>query len=326
MSRRPVLAVLAVFLFIAPAALAQTNATGEQIYRLAPESAFEEGCFDPCMCIAHYSDRLLGTMTLTPGVPEPGFTVYDVRQVNWLVPQLEHWVTGSGTYRIGGQPLVHRLVLDLEVDDRGVQRFDSGLVPVTSPLPEIAIMVSMNNLVCHDTVFRLVARPVSPREIAPYALYRSAYEEGCFGPCLCAVVSRPLAGRFGLLKLGGNENTEFAVLGFRARVRDSNATLTSGVAVTGFGIYRVGLDTAANAVGQRMRLALTEDGRGPTRFDSGVVPWDGNLRHVDVDVAANGFACFDRVYSLHARQRSQAVVDFQVISPDPVDPVVEPVP
>jgi hypothetical protein len=326
MTRRGLfLAVLpALLLLAATAATAQiaTTPPPASIYRLAPESAFEEGCFDPCLCPVHFTEGLIGTMRLAPGAPDPAYAVFEVREVNWFVPGLEYWVTGAGTYRIGGQPLMQRLDLDLLVGDRSVQHYDSGLVLAGGGLAEIAVTITMNNMVCHDTVFHLVAKPINLREIVPYALNWSSYAEGCFGPCDCLTIARPLTGRFGLLKLAkGEAGEDFAVLDFRGWVREPGAA-TDGWPVLGSGIYRVG----TIARDQRMRLALLENGRGPTRFDSGAVPEDGNLKRIDIDVAENGFACYDRVYSLHARRRPPAVMTFQVITPDPVDPVVAPAP
>jgi len=325
--RRPLLAVLpALLLLAASAATAQiaTTPTPAPIYRLAPESAFEEGCFDPCMCPVHFSAGLIGTMQLVPAAPDAGFAVYEVRDVNWFVPGLEYWVTGSGTYRVGGQPLMQRLELDLLVGDRGVEHYDSGLVLAGGWPGPITVTITMNNMVCHDTVFHLVARPIVMQELAPYALYRSSYSEGCFGPCDCLTIAQPLIGRFGLLKLAAGETgADFAVLNFRGTVRDpAAAAIDDGWPVEGVGIYRVG----APAGDERLRLALREDGRGPTRFDSGAVPGDGDPRRIDIDVAENGFACYDRVYSIHARRRPPAVMTFQMIAPDPAPRAVAPAP
>src|SRR2546428_10395271 len=118
MTRRPtLLMVLALLLFLpAGLALAQTtiSSTPDQIYRLTPRSSFEEGCFDPCLCFAHFSDALIGTWRMTPGALDPRFRVYDITDVNWFLPGLDLRVTGKGTYRIGGEfALMHQLALDL---------------------------------------------------------------------------------------------------------------------------------------------------------------------------------------------------------------------
>jgi len=335
MQRRSVLlsAVLPALMFLlaATAAHAQiaTSPAPTPIYRITADSSFEDGCFDPCLCPVHFNDHLEGTMRFVPAPPEPGFVVQEVREVNWLVPGLDWWVTGSGTYPLGGQPLMQRLELDLLVDGRDVQHFDSGLVLVDAAQPGIAITISMNNLVCHDTVFHLAARPIALQELVPYALFRSAYEEGCFGPCDCATSATPLLGRFGLLNLSGPASSvmagsDFAVVNFTGLVvTPTAATATSGWPVEGAGIYRVGTP----AGDERMRLSLREDGRAPVRFDSGAVPADGqHLKRIDIDLAENGFACYDRVYSLHARRRPAAVMTFQMITPDPARLPVVPAP
>src|SRR2546428_11454911 len=106
MSRRPTLLMVLALLLFLPAALALAQTTispaPDQIYRLTPRSSFEEGCFDPCLCAVHFTDALIGTWRMTPGAPDPRFSVYDVTDVNWFLPGLDLRVTGKGTYRIGG--------------------------------------------------------------------------------------------------------------------------------------------------------------------------------------------------------------------------------
>jgi predicted RNA methylase len=75
----------------------------------------------------------------------------------------------------------------------------------------------------------------------------------------------------------------------------------------------------------RSPLDLIEDGRGPKRFDSGNVPWGGTPRRIDIDLAESAFACFDRVYSLHAR-RPPASARVQGMRTEPVTLPVAPAP
>lgn len=333
----------ALFLFVAlPAllaalsagnALAQNAAAGPVptgLFKLTSASGFVEGCFAPCMCPVQWNQRLLGTARLLDGAAQPGYRVFAVTDVNWLVKGFEYWVTGSGTYRVGGQPLVHQLTLDLKVGDRDVAHFDSGLVPADGANDgTITISISMNNQVCHDTVFNLTMRPLLHTEIAPYALRHSLYEEGCFGPCDCAVRSWPFTGRFGLTRLDANisaiaVNTpaDFGVVDLRGTVLDPTAVGSSGTPVTGGGLLHVDGTTSM----QRLRLNLLEDGAGPTRFDSGDVAWGGNMKRIDADVAANGFACYDRVYSIDAVRRPRSDAATQAIRTDPYHPGVSPAP
>ena len=339
MTRRPtLLMVLALLLFLpAGLALAQTtiSSTPDQIYRLTTKSGFEEGCFDPCLCFAHFSDALIGTWRMAPGALDPRFRVYNITDVNWFLPGLDLRVTGKGTYRIGGEfALMHQLALDLVVGDRPVQHFDSGLVLGGAEFPEINLTISINNMVCHDTVFHVSAAPVLLREIVPYSLQGSSYNEGCYGPCDCAIVSRPLIGRFGLLTLRATDTgIDYAVLDIRWAVRDANTpTVSSASTVNGYGVYLTRAATAVDAAGstQRMILDLIEGGKGPTRFDSGLVPLGapGDERfplRVDIDVAEHGFACYDNVYSIHAKRRT-AMMTPGTVDTEPTPIGVKPAP
>jgi hypothetical protein len=328
MTRRALLLFsLALFvpLFVAPAD-AQTAIGGPQetIYRLTPASTYQDGCFDPCACPVQLQGGLIGAFKLTSAPPDPLYSNYRVSDLNLLVPEYGTWVTGSGTYKVGGEfALTQELSLDLKVGDRDVQHYDSGLVVGGGDFPALDLTVSMNNMVCHDTVLRIAALPVAPIEIQPYTLYSSAYEEGCFGPCDCAITSEPVGGRFGLLKVAGTDTAaDFAVIGVQWLVRDPAApTSTAGSPVTGAGLYHLGLSTKD----QELRLNLLENGAGPTRFDSGVVPWRTPLRRIDIDVAMSGFACYDRVYSIHAKGHSAAAA-VQLTSPEPYNPGFSPSP
>lgn len=318
--------VLLISLSFAPA-FAQIGAIGAPqaaIYRLTAASGYQDGCFDPCACPVQLRGGLIGTFKMTPAPPDPLYRVFNITDLNWLVPEYGTWVTGSGTFKVGGEvALTEELSLDLKVDGRDVAHYDSGLVAGGGDFPAIDLTISMNNMVCHDTVFHVVALPVAPVEIVPYSLYNSKYEEGCFGPCACAVALDPLFGRFGLLKISGNDTSaDFAVVDVQWLVGDPTATgSTTATSVKGAGLYHIGLSTKD----QRMRLNLLENGAGPTRFDSGTVPWTPPLRRIDIDVAMNGFACYDRVYSLHAKGHSAASAA-QLTRTEPYNPGVAPSP
>jgi hypothetical protein len=325
-----------VFAGAVPGAFAQTASGTASLDLLGPASGYEDGCFDPCACPVHVTDGLAGTWRITPASPEPGFDVYQIDQVNWLVPGVDLRVTGSGTYRLSTDATkMQRLSLDLVIEGRAQQHFDSGLVMGGGAFPAIDITVSMNNLVCHDTVFHVSTAPVIPR-LVPYGLYGSDYLEGCFGPCDCAVVSKPLSGRFGLMKIRADvAGTDYAVLDLRWLVRSSTtATANDSYPVTGVGIYRThpGNGPTAGLPTQRMTLFLNENGAPAVRFDSCLVPFSsssaggGPPRKIDIDLAANGFACNDRVYSLKARRGTAATMDFGAIVVDPAPISVTPVP
>ncbi len=307
---RPRVISLVVLLAMLPAlssgpALAQsaTDTTQSTVYRLTAKSLFEQGCFAPCLCPVLIADGIVGTFQLTPAGSDPLFTVYDITDVNWLVRigDTDRRITGSGTYRIGGEfALTHQLQLDLKVGDADVQRFDSGLIVGGSDFPAINITIAVNKMICNDTVITVSALPLPPAQIARYSIPGSSYLEGCFGPCDCAVSSKPVVGRFGLANVGAIGGVvAFAVLDVHWSVLNPGTTIIAdGIPVTGLGIYEL----SAAPGSQRMTLDLTLNGKGPQRFDSGWVPGGGYPRRIDIRVAANGFACFDQVFDLHARQ------------------------
>src|SRR5207302_6023578 len=65
---------------------------------------------------------------------------------------------------------------------------------------------------------------------------------------------------------------------------------------TGFGTYQI---VKGSSRRHRMVLDLTEAG-ATYRFDSGVVAGGGEFPRIDIDIAVNGFSCFDRAFFLHA--------------------------
>jgi hypothetical protein len=308
-----------------------TAAAGPVLYALGPTSLYEEGCFGACACPVTLSDSVVGTWVMTAAAPDPLYQNYDITAINWFLPQQGVRITGTGHYKIGGEvALMQELSLDLLIGDQAVQHFDSGLVQGGADFPVIDISVALNGFSCNDKVFRLSASPDMVLQI-PYMLgAASLYEEGCFGTCACAVKAEPLAGRFGFVKLRDTAlETDWAVVDVRWLVRTSPYTAAlAGTPVTGNGVYVIHKD----GTGQRLMLDLIENGVGPTRFDSGLVPGGqegpdgGPPRRLDISVAANGFACTDRVYAIHAKRRDAASVDLGATRTDPVTIGVTPVP
>src|SRR5947207_3264866 len=94
------LAVLCYAAAVSGAAAQTAAGTAASLDLLGPASGYEDGCFDPCACPMHVTDGLAGTWRRTPAPPEPGFDVYRIDQVDWLVPGVDLRVTGTGTYRL----------------------------------------------------------------------------------------------------------------------------------------------------------------------------------------------------------------------------------
>lgn len=157
------LVCLALVVPVADHALAQSSAPERARYALRRDSLMEEGCFDPCACPILMRGPLLGRFRLTFSHFDGLFDHYIVEDVKWRVKDFSRsfTITGSGTYRIGGEfARMHQLVLDLQVGDDPVQRFDSGLVQPTTEFPSIDARISLHGEWCFDTVFDLHARRV----------------------------------------------------------------------------------------------------------------------------------------------------------------------
>ena len=157
------LLVAAGALLSAPAVVcAQTGV----IYRLLPESRLVEVyCTGPCACPYHevvYS-ALSGTFTLTRVAENPLFTDYAITSVDWSDPAAARHLSGSGSYRIGGEVAVtQHLVLDLTINGEAWS-FDSGVVgqDPQHPFPEISVSLDSPIVGCRQDRLVLVAEPVA---------------------------------------------------------------------------------------------------------------------------------------------------------------------
>jgi len=129
-------------------------------YELVEDSAYIEGCFEPCMCPILMNETLTGRFDLSMApVKASGF---DITGIDWSFRQGDATVhvTGSGTYRIDGA--LQRLELDLVVGNEVERHFDSGWVAWAVTFPEIDVAVAVNGFYCYDFAFDVhaVAGPV----------------------------------------------------------------------------------------------------------------------------------------------------------------------
>jgi hypothetical protein len=171
MTRRTVMVrVLAVLMLVLAGARAEAQVRARPVlYRLESGSSFTRGCYPPCLCPIFTTEDIRGTYRLAFDHQDPLFTWYRVEDVNWVVTLggVDTQITGSGTYRVGGEVAVlQQMTLKLKVGNQQRQAFDSGLVPGGSSFPEIDITVSVNAMVCFDTVIDIRSRPVPAADIA----------------------------------------------------------------------------------------------------------------------------------------------------------------
>ena len=288
--------------------LAVPSAHGQEasptIYRLNPDGSYQQGCFPPCLCPVLQRTSVRGTFSLTFAGFDGLFENYTVTDVNWTVSQgdSELRVTGSGTYRVGGEfALVEQLTLDLKVGDMPVQHFDSGLVVVGAASPNIRTSISLHGQYCFDTVFVVSASPVPAEQIHPYALTaESMFQRGCFPPCFCALWARPVSGTFALVDVQQTPLfSEFTVVDVDWLV-DASSSGSPDIAIRGVGTYRVGGEVASQ---QQLSLDLTVGDEDPAHFDSGVVPGGGDFPLINSQISINGMRCFDTVIDVHAGPR-----------------------
>jgi len=163
---------LAATLAVLPAH-AQVTDLARTPYFLTPKSTFQRGCFDPCACPLEERRPILGIFFLDPAASDPLFTYYDVTGIQWIVlppgPPLR--ITGSGTYRIGGEVAIqHQLELDLQVGGDPIEHFDSGLLGGGGEFPEIHIPISIHGMFCLDIVIQVHARPAIQITVNPASL------------------------------------------------------------------------------------------------------------------------------------------------------------
>src|SRR5204862_5372569 len=98
-------------------------------YSLSSPSNFARGCFGPCACPVLLQSKLTGSFDLRSLPPDPMFSNYAVENVKWVANESARplAITGSGTYRVGGEVAVQeRMVLDLSIDGGPSERYDSG--------------------------------------------------------------------------------------------------------------------------------------------------------------------------------------------------------
>jgi hypothetical protein len=155
---------VSVLAFTAAPAGAQSTTDPVRYGLASPPSQFEVGCFGPCACPVLIRSPLSGSFVLRRSHVDPLYTYYDVLDVRWRVSdstQPVATITGSGTYRLGGEvALMEELTLDLSFDGGPVQRFTSGLRPPGAPFPEIATRISLHDEFCLDSVLAVDAKPL----------------------------------------------------------------------------------------------------------------------------------------------------------------------
>jgi hypothetical protein len=159
----PVISTLgSCFLLAAPCVAAPVDSSGSYYALITPPSALEVGCQGPCACPIVTSPTY-GSFLLVKTSRDPLFTYYAVER---YIASFNNGpgaiaITGSGQYKIGGEfALTQQMTLDLDVQGQPTQHFDSGLVPVGAPFPQISVSCAVHGFHCFDSVLVVNAKPV----------------------------------------------------------------------------------------------------------------------------------------------------------------------
>lgn len=269
------------------------------LYQLGPNSTYVQGCFPPCECPVSLPDPVTGTFVLTQTNVDPLFTHYDVTAVHWTVVRDGKTIriSGSGTYRVGGEVAVlQELSLDLRTDGGAPVHFDSGLVAVSTRWPQIDVTISIHGMQCADTVIHVVADPAA----APVTLYglagKSSYQEGCFGPCECAL--RPPVAITGTFLLSPGASPTFERVFNITDVLWKTQGAAGDIQLTGSGTYTLGGEFAAT---QQLILDLSANGAAPVHYDSGVVVGGGEFPAIDIQIQTPPTLCHGAIITVQAR-------------------------
>jgi hypothetical protein len=147
----------------APCRAATADSSGTTYALITPPSSFEVGCQGPCECPIE-SLPTYGSFQLVWKGADPLYTYYSVER---YIASFNNGpgaiaIIGSGQYKVGGEfALVQELTLDLEIEGRPTEHFDSGLQPLRTPFPQINISSAVHGFSCYDSVLVVDARPVN---------------------------------------------------------------------------------------------------------------------------------------------------------------------
>lgn len=100
---------------------------------------------------------------LAPEGSDQSFTSYHLDKVSWTVigfnGEAVHKITGQGTYRLGGVPMMHQLTLDISIDGAAPVHPDSGLISGGSDFPAISVSVAQG--LCFGFRMEIKAAPAT---------------------------------------------------------------------------------------------------------------------------------------------------------------------
>lgn len=160
--------------------------------------------------------------------------------------------------------------------------------------PDRRYLFIVSVLLAANLWLAFVSSPAWALDLTLYELTDESHHiEGCYSPCMCPLfLTNTLVGSF-TLGPGSQEGDDalFEVWAIDWQFIQGDQT----VGVTGSGLYRVGPQQ------HRLILDLVVAGAPVQQFDSGLVPVAGGFPGISIQVALNGFFCYDYVYSIAAQ-------------------------
>lgn len=287
------------------------------VSRLDEGSMLSFPCVPPQEC-PNVNIDLRGTFRIVEGCgSDPAVEVYELTEVNWVleIADGEVGVTGSGVLELSwvdGLP-AQQLFLEISIGGEPPIVLDSGVVVAATSFPELDLVANRVDPEGPLVSAHVVSNLVPKTECRLYQLDDDAeYVQGCFGGCECVSLSDPLVGGFALIPTTTTSAyQEFHVSGIDWTIPGDGA---DDLSLTGIGVYRLSL---ADPDLHQMVLSVSVAGE-PRSFDSGWVAGAGFPGHVNVAMAANGFACVDEVIDLWATFVPQW--SGKGLIPQPLDP------
>ena len=172
----------------AAAPAARADSVGTSYALVTPPSSLEVGCQGPCDCAIQVTPTY-GSFVLTRTGADAVYTYYAVER---YIASFNNGpgavsILGSGQFKISdGVAPAQELTLDLDIEGRPTQHYDSGLVPVQVAFPRIQVSCAAHGFACFDSVVVVNAAPSDPTAVLPPSSPRAGLQ---------AVRPNPFSGR-----------------------------------------------------------------------------------------------------------------------------------